>query len=89
VRIERSDLHFRYSEKFKPLPDAYETLLLDVIQGDPTLFVTDNWVEASWKLYTPVLENKPKVLPYAAGSWGPAAADALLSDLGRTWTKTS
>lgn len=87
VQIERSDLHFRYSEKFKPLPDAYETLLLDVIQGDATLFVSDDWVEASWKLYTPVLENKPKVLPYAAGSWGPAAADALLNDLGRTWTK--
>ncbi|MGH9782041.1 MAG: glucose-6-phosphate dehydrogenase, partial [Candidatus Acidiferrales bacterium] len=87
VQIERSDLHFRYSEKFKPLPDAYETLLLDVIHGDATLFVSDGWVEASWKLYTPVLENKPKVLPYPAGSWGPAAADALLSDLGRTWAK--
>src|SRR5579864_8985701 len=50
VQIERSDLHFRYSEKFKPLPDAYETLLLDVIHGDPTLFVSDSWVEASWSL---------------------------------------
>ncbi|HVA72321.1 MAG TPA: glucose-6-phosphate dehydrogenase [Candidatus Limnocylindrales bacterium] len=87
VQIERSDLHFRYSEKFKPLPEAYETLLLDVIQGDPTLFVSDDWVEASWKLYTPVIENRPKPLPYAAGSWGPAAADAMLSDLGRAWTK--
>lgn len=87
VQIQRSDLHFRYSEAFKPLPEAYETLLLDVIQGDPTLFVSDDWVEASWKLYTPVLENKPKVLPYAAGTWGPAEADSLLSDLGRTWTK--
>ncbi|MHB8756197.1 MAG: glucose-6-phosphate dehydrogenase [Candidatus Acidiferrales bacterium] len=87
VQIQRSDLHFRYSEVFKPLPEAYETLLLDVIQGDATLFVSDDWVEASWKLYTPVLENKPKVLPYAAGTWGPAAADGLLSDLGRTWTK--
>lgn len=87
VQIQRSDLHFRYSEAFKAIPEAYETLLLDVIQGDPTLFVSDDWVEASWKLYTPVLQNKPKVLPYAAGSWGPAAADALLSDMGRTWTK--
>ncbi len=89
VQIQRSDLHFRYSEVFKPLPEAYETLLLDVIHGDPTLFVSDSWVEASWQLYTPVLENKPTVLPYAAGSWGPAQADALLSDLGRSWTKTS
>lgn len=84
VKIQRSDLHFRYSEVFQPLADAYETLLLDVLQGDATLFVTDEWVEASWKLYTPLLENKPKVVPYAAGSWGPAEADALLKDVGRT-----
>ena len=87
VQIQRSDLHFRYSEAFQPLPDAYETLLLDVLTGDPTLFVSDEWVEASWKLYTPLLENKPKVVPYAAGSWGPGEADALLKDLGRTWAK--
>ena len=87
VQIQRSDLHFRYSEVFKPLADAYETLLLDVLQGDATLFVSDDWVEASWRLYTPLLENKPKVVPYASGSWGPAEADALLSCLRRTWTK--
>lgn len=87
IKIQRSDLHFRYSEVFQPLADAYETLLLDVLHGDPTLFVSDEWVEASWKLYTPLLENKPKVVPYPAGSWGPAEADALLKDLGRTWVK--
>ncbi|HEV2287565.1 MAG TPA: glucose-6-phosphate dehydrogenase [Candidatus Acidoferrales bacterium] len=87
VKIQRSDLHFRYSEEFGPLPEAYETLLLDVFRGDSTLFVSDDWVEASWKLYTPLLEEKPKVVPYAAGSWGPAEADNLLKDLGRTWTK--
>ncbi|MGB6231869.1 MAG: glucose-6-phosphate dehydrogenase, partial [Candidatus Acidiferrales bacterium] len=86
VRIQQSDLRFRYSDLFPPLPEAYETLLLDVLQGDMTLFVSDDWVEASWRLYTPLLENKPKVVPYAAGSWGPAEADALLKDLGRTWT---
>ncbi|MFZ0703459.1 MAG: glucose-6-phosphate dehydrogenase [Candidatus Acidiferrales bacterium] len=86
VRIQQSDLRFRYSDLFPPLPEAYETLLLDVLQGDMTLFVSDDWVEASWRLYTPLLENKPKVVPYAAGSWGPAEADELLSDLGRTWT---
>ncbi len=87
VKIQRSDLHFRYSEVFQPLADAYETLLVDVLEGDPTLFVSDEWVEASWRLYTPLLENKPKVIPYAAGSWGPAEADALLKDVGRTWAK--
>ncbi|HKF53408.1 MAG TPA: glucose-6-phosphate dehydrogenase, partial [Candidatus Acidoferrales bacterium] len=52
IKIQRSDLHFRYSEVFQPLADAYETLLLDVLQGDATLFVSDDWVEASWRLYT-------------------------------------
>ncbi|HEV2491009.1 MAG TPA: glucose-6-phosphate dehydrogenase [Candidatus Acidoferrales bacterium] len=86
VKIETSDLHFRYAEKFQPLPEAYETLLHDVILGDPTLFVRDDWVEASWELYTPLLANKPRVMPYPAGSWGPAEADALMRDLGRGWT---
>lgn len=87
VKIQTRDLHFRYSEAFKPLPDAYETLLLDILQGDATLFVSDEWVEASWRLYTPLLEKKPKVLPYASGSWGPAEADRLLSGLGRKWAQ--
>ncbi|HEU5409486.1 MAG TPA: glucose-6-phosphate dehydrogenase [Candidatus Acidoferrales bacterium] len=87
VKIQTSDLHFRYSEAFKPLPDAYETLLVDILQGDATLFVSDDWVESSWRLYTPLLEKKPKVLPYAAGSSGPAEADRLLSGLGRKWSQ--
>lgn len=87
VKIQTRDLHFRYSEAFKPLPDAYETLLLDILQGDATLFVSDEWVEASWRLYTPLLEKKPKVVPYASGSWGPAETDRLLSALGRKWAQ--
>jgi glucose-6-phosphate 1-dehydrogenase len=86
IRLQSRKLHFRYSEAFAPLPDAYETLLLDVLKGDPTLFVRDDWVEASWKLYTPLLQNRPPVGPYAAGSWGPVEADRLLKDLGRGWT---
>ena len=71
IQLETERLHFRYSESFAPLADAYETLLLDVIEGDPTLFVSADWEEASWSLYTPLLENKPPVKPYAAGTWGP------------------
>jgi glucose-6-phosphate 1-dehydrogenase len=65
-------LHFRYSEAFAPLPEAYVTLLLDVMLGDQTLFVSDEWVEASWRLYTPLLSQRPAVLPYSAGTWGPS-----------------
>jgi len=86
VAVETRSLHFRYSEAFGPLPEAYETLLLDVVLGDSTLFVRDDWVEASWKLYAPLLENRPRVLPYAAGTWGPAEADSLLKELECGWT---
>ncbi len=86
IQLERRSLHFRYSEAFAPLPDAYETLLLDVLKGDPTLFVRDDWVEASWALYTPLLARRPRVLPYAAGTWGPAEANRLLAELDREWT---
>lgn len=85
VRLETRSLHFRYSEAFAPLADAYETLLLDILKGDPTLFVRDDWVEASWRLYTPLLLRRPSPFPYSAGSWGPAEADRLLRGLGRGW----
>jgi len=63
-------------------PSAYETLLLDVMQGDPTLFIRRDEIEAQWKLITPILEawakQKPPKFPnYAAGSEGPAEAEAL------------
>jgi glucose-6-phosphate 1-dehydrogenase len=58
--------------------------------GDATLFAHRDGVEATWALMTPILEewtaNPPKDLPnYAAGSWGPAASDALLARDGRKW----
>ncbi len=64
-------LRFDYDEAFARLPDAYQTLILDVMEGDQTLFVRSDEVETSWALYTPLLEMDIPVLPYAAGSWGP------------------
>jgi glucose-6-phosphate 1-dehydrogenase len=86
LQLQTHNLHFRYSDVFSPLPEAYETLLRDVVRGDATLFVRDDWVEASWALYTPVLESHPRVHPYSAGSCGPEEADRLLLDLGRGWS---
>lgn len=85
ITVQTQRLHFRYSEAFAPLPDGYETLLLDVLAGDQTLFVRADEVEASWRLYTPVLEHRPRVEPYAAGMWGPATADDLLAREGHQW----
>lgn len=84
MRTER--MHFRYHEAYESLPEAYETLLLDVVEGDPTLFVRADEVEASWELFSPLLESTTRpIQPYAAGSWGPAAAEALPAREGLRW----
>ncbi|MEL6543395.1 MAG: glucose-6-phosphate dehydrogenase, partial [Myxococcota bacterium] len=75
--IKRMPLRFRYQEQFEEIPEAYETLLLDVLEGDQTLFVHAEEVEASWELYRDLIENPPKPKPYFGGSWGPDAADEL------------
>ncbi|MFN8178774.1 MAG: glucose-6-phosphate dehydrogenase [bacterium] len=74
--LETLPLAFRYGDRFDALPDAYETLLLDVLVGDQTLFVHADEVEASWRHYAPVLEASERdVHLYPAGSWGPEAAE--------------
>ena len=76
-------LHFAYEEEFGEVPEAYHTLLRDVIEGDQTLFVHSDEVEESWRLYTPIVEASLSTSDYAAGSWGPSEADALLE--GAEW----
>jgi glucose-6-phosphate 1-dehydrogenase len=89
VELQNQSLHFHYSDVFEPLPEAYETLLLDVLKGDPTLFVRDDWVEDSWRLYTPLIKDRPPIHPYTAGSWGPAEADRLVTGfLADGWTES-
>jgi glucose-6-phosphate 1-dehydrogenase len=73
-------LHFDYTEEFGEIPDAYETLLRDVMEGDQTLFVHAAEVEESWRLFTPVVEADLDVEHYPAGSWGPGGARELLGD---------
>ena len=78
-RIKRLPLHFNYAEAFAGSPEAYETLMRDVLVGDQTLFVHAAEVEASWALYAPLLDGRRAVYPYAAGTWGPAEAEHLTS----------
>ncbi len=72
--LETLPLSFRYGDRFAGIPDAYETLILDIIGGDQTLFVHADEVEASWRFYAPILESSRTIHPYVAGSWGPAEA---------------
>jgi glucose-6-phosphate 1-dehydrogenase len=82
------DLHpvrmeFDYKKSFhQPLPEAYERLILDALRGDATLFMRSDELEAAWEFITPILEawqqKQPEDFPnYAAGTWGPPAADRL------------
>ncbi len=85
LHLRSLPLHFRYAEEFGPLPDAYRTLILDVLQGDQTLFVRSDEVEASWKVFDPVISRGASVEAYPAGTWGPVAADDLLAADGNFW----
>jgi glucose-6-phosphate 1-dehydrogenase len=85
------NMNFSYADAFgKSSANGYERLLLDAMLGDATLFAHRDGVETTWALLTPVLEHwantKPKGFPnYAAGTWGPEAADELLARDGRVW----
>jgi glucose-6-phosphate 1-dehydrogenase len=84
-RLQRLPLRFSYKDAFGQIPDAYETLLLDVLTGDQTLFVHADEAEESWKLYTPLFDDNVKVNAYDAGSWGPSEADELVARNGHHW----
>jgi glucose-6-phosphate 1-dehydrogenase len=85
------DMQFRYQDAFSTAPpEAYETLLLDVIRGDATLFMRADQVECAWKIVAPVLEAWESMPPgdfpdYPAGSWGPESANLLIAREGHSW----
>jgi glucose-6-phosphate 1-dehydrogenase len=95
IRLADVDLHFGYDE-FGPRTPAtgYERLLYDCMVGDATLFYRWDQVEAAWRIVTPILDLWAS-LPardfpnYAAGTWGPPAADELLRTDGRRWVNES
>jgi glucose-6-phosphate 1-dehydrogenase len=84
-------MNFRYGTAFGGgVPEAYETLLLDALLGDATLFARHDFVETSWALVTPIHERwaadgQADVPLYEAGEWGPAEADAMMARDGRRW----
>jgi glucose-6-phosphate 1-dehydrogenase len=86
------NMDFSYADAFgRSSANGYERLLLDAMFGDATLFAHRDGVEATWSLMTPILEawskDPIKDLPnYAAGTWGPATADAMLISDGRRWS---
>ena len=83
--LQTQYMDFRYAEAFgPPLAEGYETLLLEVVEGDQTLFVHADEAEASWRLYSPLLRRRLPLQFYPAGSAGPAAAQRLMEDPNET-----
>jgi glucose-6-phosphate 1-dehydrogenase len=79
LQLKTKSLRYRYAEGFAALPDAYDTLLLDIMAGDQTLFVRADEVEWAWRLYAPALDPPPSsVQPYPAGTWGPPGTAAFM-----------
>jgi glucose-6-phosphate 1-dehydrogenase len=91
VRMTSVQMDFGYADAFGSTDhSAYETLLLDCMVGDATLFARSDSVEASWAIVDPIIEaweaKPPEHFPnYAAGSWGPAVADEFIARDGARW----
>ncbi len=92
LKIIPVEMDFTYKESYDaPVPEAYETLLLEVLQGDATLFMRADQVEEAWKVVTPIMEtwskeSTPRFPNYIPGSWGPKAAQQLIKQQGCDWT---
>ena len=93
IRLRPVSLDLSYAATFdQRLPEAYERLLMDVIRGNPTLFMRRDEVEAAWTWVEPILHrwaaspDRPK--KYAAGTTGPTAAATLLERDGRAWQES-
>ena len=86
------DMSFHYDSAFndQAIPEAYERLLQDSLEGDASLFIRSDHIEEAWRIVAPLLreQGKSRLPPpeeYEPGSWGPAASDELLSREGHTW----
>ncbi len=86
------DMEFHYDDAFRghEIPEAYQRLLQDALEGDARLFIRNDHIEEAWSIVDPLLEgwespNAPALQYYLPGSWGPAAADELLARDGHRW----
>jgi glucose-6-phosphate 1-dehydrogenase len=93
IDVRSVTMDFTYGSAFTvDSPDAYETLILDALLGDASLFTRADEVEGAWARVTPIIESwvdapRPEFPNYEAGTWGPEAADELLAREGRKWRR--
>jgi glucose-6-phosphate 1-dehydrogenase len=96
VTLQPNDLAFDYKSAYGhgSIPESYERLILDAIQGDASLFMRSDEIERAWEIMDPLIaaayrEDGPKPEEYAVGSTGPKVADELMAREGRYWQNTS
>jgi glucose-6-phosphate 1-dehydrogenase len=90
MRLRPVSMDFKYGASFGGRsPSAYETLLVDALVGDATLYTRQDMVEASWRVVEPILQcwqsQKFRFPNYQPGEWGPKEADGMLARFGRQW----
>ena len=91
MKLVPVEMDFMYKGNYmQSLPEAYEALLLDVLEGEATQFMRADQIEWAWKVVTPILDawkKSPKkgLQFYEAGTWGPKAADTLLKPYAKSW----
>lgn len=88
------DMEFHYDDTFGGtlIPEAYEKLLLEALEGDATLFTRADNIEKAWSIIDPIIQgweagDGPPMAQYKPGSWGPGAADDLLAQSGHQWER--
>ncbi len=92
TRSEDMEFHYESAFRDQPIPEAYERLLQDALEGDASLFIRSDHIEEAWRIVDPLLEGaeNPDTPPpqiYETGTWGPETADGLLSQNGHSWQR--
>ena len=94
MQLRLTDLNFRFREKFAgPMPEAYQRLLLDVMNGDASLFARSDEVEAAWRIVDPIQRAwdesaQPPLMLYDPGEWGPVESAPWMAEQQRLWFDT-
>jgi glucose-6-phosphate 1-dehydrogenase len=94
MKMRQTDLEFNFRKEFRgSMPEAYERLLLDALEGDASLFARADEVEAAWAICDPILTawaatDLPAMVEYESGAWGPDEATAWMERQGRHWFDT-
>jgi glucose-6-phosphate 1-dehydrogenase len=94
MKLRQTDLDFRFQREFRhAIPEAYERLLLDALEGDASLFARADEVEAAWAICDPILEewaksDQPPLHVYEPELWGPNESTEWIAAQGRQWFDT-